>query len=332
MAAILELEQVSQTFVSRSSVAEKILSHLHLASPPKSVRALQQISCKINEGESIGLAGESGCGKSTFARVISQLLPDYQGQMLFRGQDVRSMTRAQRLAMQLQLQMVFQNPFASLNPHKRVKDIILEAPRFHGLLDGSNEDQELKRLLEQVGLPFNVASRLPHQFSGGQRQRIAIARALAVKPKVLIADEAVAALDVSIQAQIVNLLATLKDQLKLTLIFISHDLGVIRHLCDRIIVMYLGRIVEQADCQSFFANPQHPYSRALLEAIPLLADGKVEYHPLQGEIPSPLSPPSGCAFNPRCPFAMPICQQQTPQLTAGKDGSVACHKVAMTVG
>ncbi len=271
----------------------------------------------------LGVVGESGCGKSTLGRMVAGLLDPTAGTIetdLQRGADDPLAT-----------QMVFQDPFSSLNPRKRVSKLIGEAPRVHRIAAPDEVNGYVADLLERCGIDPGVRDRFAHEFSGGQRQRVGIARALAVKPEILVCDEAVSALDVSIQAQIVNLFADLRDELGLTYLFISHDLGVVEHLSDRILVMYLGRVVESGPSETVFARPAHPYTRALIDGVPRLDRRRVRYEPVKGDIPSPLDPPSGCHFHPRCPLAMPRCRVERPLLrpvpTAGAgDGQMAaCH-------
>jgi oligopeptide transport system ATP-binding protein len=296
-----------------------------------SVRAVDGVSFDIQPGETVGLVGESGCGKSTLGRVITQLLPATSGQVLFDGIDL-TVLRGERLRQQRrQLQMIFQDPFSSLDPRMTVGDIIAEPLVNFGLLSRRDRDRRVQELLRIVGLNPYFNNRYPHEFSGGQRQRIGIARALALRPRLIVCDEPVSALDVSIQAQIINLLEDLQRELHLTYIFIAHDLSVVRHISDRILVMYLGKIAEVASSDDLYRSPQHPYTRALLSAVPV-PDPRVESQrrlvELSGEIPSPLNPPSGCRFHTRCPIAeVPgICSDTEPPLeekTAGR--WAACH-------
>ncbi len=289
------------------------------------VHAVEDVSLAIAKGEVLGLVGESGCGKSTLGRVAAGLLAPSEGAVLQDGQEVAALGPAAARRARLRVQMIFQDPYASLNPRMRVADIVGEAPRVHGLLDGPYAafvDAQLRR----AGLDPALKRRFPHQFSGGQRQRIGIARALAVQPDILVCDEAVAALDVSIQAQILNLFADLREQLGLTYLFISHDLGVVEHLSDRVAIMYLGRIVEQADVAAVFGRANHPYTQALLAEVPRITARHRSFSPLKGELPSPLAPPAGCAFHPRCPHAMPRCTAERPALAEVAPGHLsACH-------
>jgi peptide/nickel transport system ATP-binding protein len=270
--------------------------------------------------------GESGCGKSTLGRVIADISPATEGEVSYQGKRVQDMTPAERKAYALGVQMIFQNPMASLNPRMRVQDIVGEAPVVHGIIPSSQKADYVAGLMRQVGLDPDYAQRYPHQFSGGQRQRIGIARALALKPQLIVCDEAVAALDVSIQAQVLNLFLDLRREFDLTYLFISHNLGVVGHVSDRVVIMYLGRVVEVAPTQVIFTRPNHPYTQALLAELPTLDTQRRTYQPIKGELPSPLNPPTGCAFHPRCPFAMPRCQVEMPPLRILETGhSSACH-------
>jgi peptide/nickel transport system ATP-binding protein len=274
----------------------------------------------------VGLVGESGCGKSTLGRMVAGILPPTEGTILRDGSDIKALTGAEARQMKLRTQMIFQDPYASLNPRMRVQDIVGEAPRVHGLLDGAAFDDYVDEQMRRAGLDPGFKRRYPHQFSGGQRQRIGIARALAVKPDFIVCDEAVAALDVSIQAQILNLFMRLRRELDLTYLFISHDLGVVEHLSDRVVIMYLGRVVEEADTETVFRRPNHPYTRSLLDSVPRIENRKRAFSVVKGEIPSPLNPPSGCHFHPRCPLAMERCRVEVPKLREIAPGQrSACH-------
>ena len=320
-AALLEVRAVSKRFVTRPDLIERLAARLGAPVRSHTVHALDCVSFTVAPGEVVGLVGESGCGKSTLGRIICGLNAPTEGEVLLRGVPVRT-TPGQRPA----LQMVFQDPFASLNPRKRIGDALVEAPIAHGLIKAQDGADHAAHLLEQVGLDSSFARRYPHQFSGGQRARIGIARALAVQPDFLVCDEAVAALDVSVQAQILNLFMELRQRLSLTYLFISHDLGVVRHLSDRIVVMYLGRVVEVGATADLMEQPRHPYTRALLAEIPRLDRRRRDYMPIKGEIPSPLKPPSGCHFHPRCPNATPLCAVQAPELRETSPGQwSACH-------
>ncbi|MHC1550278.1 ABC transporter ATP-binding protein [Phyllobacterium sp. K27] len=323
---ILELDNISRQFRETPDFAQRIVDMLTSHNSEQVVRAVDSISLRVWPGEIVGLVGESGCGKSTLARIISRILPPSDGRMLFDGKDVARISENERKKGNLSVQMVFQDATASLNPRKRVVEIIGEAPVVHGVVSAGGMVRYVSDLMERVGLDPASRDLYPHQFSGGQRARIGIARALAVKPRVLVCDESTAALDVSIQAQILNLFMELKRDLDLTYIFVSHDLGLIRNFCDRIAVMYLGRVVELAEAEALFSNPLHPYTRALLREIPTLEPRKRAFTAINGEMPSPLDPPSGCHFHPRCSFAKSICAQEQPQLLETvPQHSSACH-------
>jgi peptide/nickel transport system ATP-binding protein len=290
------------------------------------VRAVDNVTLSVARGEVVGLVGESGCGKSTLGRMVAGIMPPSDGQVLFKGQDITTLPPEQARQAKLKVQMIFQDPYASLNPRLRVEDIVGEAPSVHGLVPRGQFDTYLEEQLRRAGLDPVYRRRYPHQFSGGQRQRIGIARALAVQPEFLVCDEAVAALDVSIQAQILNLFMDLRRELDLTYLFISHDLGVVEHLSDRVFIMYLGRIVESARSEDVFARPNHPYTQALLAEVPRIEARKRRFSAIKGEIPSPLAPPSGCHFHPRCPHAMPRCSIEVPLLKEIAPGHhSACH-------
>jgi oligopeptide transport system ATP-binding protein len=296
------------------------------------VRAVDGVDLEIRRGEALGLVGESGCGKSTLARLITALLPVTRGKITFEGQEITKMRGARLRRVRRKMQMIFQDPFASLDPRMTVGDIIQEPLDNYGIGSGKERHRRVQELLRLVGLNPNFTNRYPHEFSGGQRQRIGIARALAVNPSFIVCDEAVSALDVSIQAQIINLLQDLQREFNLTYLFIAHDLAVVRHLSDRIAVMYLGKIVETAGRNDIYDHPQHPYTRALLSSIPV-PDPSVERARapilLKGEIPSPVNPPSGCRFHTRCPIARApgICSEQEPRLEphGETDQVAACH-------
>ncbi|HSN19153.1 MAG TPA: oligopeptide/dipeptide ABC transporter ATP-binding protein [Usitatibacter sp.] len=308
---LLELRRVSKRFEVRGA---------------GTVHALDDVSLAVRGREVVGLVGESGCGKSTLGRIVSRLLEPSEGERYWNGRpyaqlDGRSM-RAERLA----VQMIFQDPYASLNPRMRVAQIVGEAPVVHGLVPARGRDDYVAELLRRVGLDPSLMRRFPHQFSGGQRSRIGIARALAVQPRFLVCDEAVAALDVSIQAQVLNLFIRLREELGLTYLFISHDLGVIRHVSDRVVVMYLGRIVESAPAAELYERPNHPYTQALILEVPKIDARRRTYAPIRGEIPSPLAPPTGCHFHPRCPKAFARCRAERPVLREIAPGHhSACH-------
>jgi peptide/nickel transport system ATP-binding protein len=290
------------------------------------VHAVDHVDLDVFQGEVVGLVGESGCGKSTLGRMVAGILEPSSGTIAWKGREVTTLTAAEAKAAKLAVQMIFQDPYASLNPRMRVKDIIGEAPVVHGLVPAAQLDTYLDAEMRRAGLDPAFKRRYPHQFSGGQRQRIGIARALAVQPEFIVCDEAVAALDVSIQAQILNLFMDLRRELNLTYLFISHDLGVVEHLSDRVVIMYLGRVVEAAPAEEVFARPNHPYTQALLSEVPRITGRKRAFSGVKGEIPSPLDPPSGCHFHPRCPHALPVCREVAPALREIAPGRIsACH-------
>jgi len=308
---LLELQEISKRFVKSLDWAGKIGRKLGADIREEIILAVDGVNLKVAQGEVVGLVGESGCGKSTLGKMISSILPFSKGTMLYRGQTIDSLTPEKAREVALCIQMIFQDPFASLNPRMRVKDIIGEAPLVHGVIQRSESDAYLDEVMLQCGLDPSYKRRYPHQFSGGQRQRIGIARALAVQPEFIVCDESVAALDVSIQAQILNLFMQLRTDLDLTYLFISHDLGVVEHISDRIMIMYLGRIVEAAPTEELFDAPAHPYTQALLHEVPRLENRSFRFAPIKGEIPSPLDPPAGCHFHPRCPHTVEQCREQS---------------------
>ncbi|WP_462409753.1 ABC transporter ATP-binding protein [Neobacillus sp. Marseille-QA0830] len=289
------------------------------------VKAVDGVSFSIYEGETLGLVGESGCGKSTIGRSIVRLETPTEGEIIFKGNNISQFSNKQLSDYRSDLQIIFQDPFSSLNPRKRVKDIIAEPLKVHNMVEPAQVQKRVDDLLEMVGLPKHYKNRYPHEFSGGQRQRIGIARALSLNPKLIVCDEPVSALDVSIQAQVLNLLSDLQKELNLTYLFIAHGLGAVKYISNRIAVMYLGRVVEIAKTEEIFRNPKHPYTKALLNAYPVpnpnLRDK--ERIVLQGDVPSPANPPSGCRFHTRCPIAMDICRKEVPPLT-GNDHAAAC--------
>ena len=323
---LLELRQVSKRFEKKPDLAARVVRALGGTAREETVHAVDRVDLQVHDGEVVGLVGESGCGKSTLARLVAGLHAPSQGEILWDGRRLQELDAAARQAVRLQTQMIFQDPFASLNPRLRVADLVGEAPVVHGLVPRAQRDEWVAEQLRRVGLDPALAGRFPHQFSGGQRARVGIARALAVQPRLLICDEAVAALDVSIQAQVLNLFMELRRTLALTYLFISHDLGVVRHLCDRVVIMYLGRVVESAPAAEFFDRPEHPYAQALLAEVPRLQAVRKDFVAITGEIPSPLNPPSGCHFHPRCPHASARCRSEAPALQAIAPGRlVACH-------
>ena len=292
------------------------------------LKAVDGVSFAVARGETLALVGESGCGKSTVARLVVGLYRPTSGRVLFDGMEMATLPAAERARCRRRMQMIFQDPYASLNPRWRVRDIVAEPLRAFGLVEGRAELAErVGALLAQVGLSPADGEKYPHEFSGGQRQRISIARALSSNPEFLVCDEPTSALDVSVQAQILNLMRDLQETLGLTYLFISHNLAAVRHISDRVGVMYLGRIVEIADSETLFSAPRHPYTRMLLEAIPDLAMSGREREPTGGEVPNPLDPPSGCHFHPRCPFANARCREETPALQRYGAAETACHAV-----
>ena len=327
---LLELRAVSKRFVKQLDFAARLGNVFGAGQREEIVHAVDGVSLAIAPGEVVGLVGESGCGKSTLGRMAVGLHTLSAGERFLRGENVAALqarlSHAEYRRQMLGIQMIFQDPYASLNPRLRVRDIVGEAPVAHGLITRNEQDDYVAGLLSKVGLDAAFMRRYPHQFSGGQRARIGIARALAVKPEFLVCDEAVAALDVSIQAQVLNLFIALRDELKLTYLFISHDLGVVRHLSDRVVIMYLGRVVESAPADAVFAAPNHPYTQALLAEAPTLEVRKKTFVAIKGELPSPLAPPSGCHFHPRCPHAMQRCKDEAPALREIAAGwGSACH-------
>ena len=311
---LIELRGASKRFVKSLDIAEKIGNRLGANVREEVVRAVDNVDLAVLPGEVVGLVGESGCGKSTLGRLAAGLLSLSDGERYWRGSPLRNLASSDARKQQLKLQMIFQDPYASLNPRMRVIDIVGEAPVAHGMVSPRQRREYVGTMLNRVGLDPTMMRRYPHQFSGGQRARIGIARALAVRPEFLVCDESVAALDVSIQAQVLNLFMELKTALNLTYLFISHDLGVVRFLSDRVVVMYLGRIVETAPTAELFDAPKHPYTQALLAEVGRIEPRKRTYVPIKGEIPSPLDPPPGCHFHPRCPHVMPRCREAAPTL------------------
>ena len=323
-APLLEVRDAARWFDVSPSWLERTLYR----KPKVMLRAVDGVSFTLNRGETLALVGESGCGKSTVARLLAGLYPLTRGSISFEGAELSSMNAAQQHALRKRLQMIFQDPYASLNPRWRVGRIIAEPLKTHTQLSKAEQQQRVGELLEQVGLSANDQHRYPHQFSGGQRQRISIARALALKPDFIVCDEPTSALDVSVQAQVLNLMKDLQRELGLSYLFISHNLAVVHHVADRVGVMYLGRIVEIAERDALFNNPQHPYTRMLLGAIPDMSGSGKARTPVAGEVPNPLNPPSGCTFHPRCPLANERCKREAPALVSYEGGTqVACHAV-----
>jgi peptide/nickel transport system ATP-binding protein len=320
-APLLEVQGLAKAFDFSKPWISRLLSR----EPRLYLHAVDDVSFRIRRGETMALVGESGCGKSTVARLIVGLLRPDRGTVRLGGEDI---TRAKDDAFRRRLQMIFQDPYASLNPRWRVGDVIAEPIRAFGLAAGSRDRRErIARALTQVGLDPADARKYPHEFSGGQRQRISIARALAGEPEFLVCDEPTSALDVSVQAQILNLMKDLQRRLGLTYLFISHNLAVVEHMADQVGVMYLGRLAEVAPAKDLFARPRHPYTRLLLETIPDLSMAGKSRVPLSGEVPSPLDPPKGCAFHPRCPLAFARCHRERPELRMAGAGQAACHAV-----
>ena len=318
--ALVEIKHVKKYFPIRKGLLQREVARVH---------AVDDVSFAVQAGETLGLVGESGCGKSTLGRTIVRLLEPTAGEIIFEGQRIEDYGARQLRPLRRQMQMVFQDPYASLNPRKRVGTIISDPLKIHKLGDAKERKARAEQLLETVGLSPEHFNRFPHEFSGGQRQRIGIARALALQPKLIVADEPVSALDVSIQSQMLNLLEDLQNEFNLTYIFIAHDLGVVRHVSDRIAVMYLGKLVELSPAEELYDRPIMPYTEALLSAVPIpdpdLSDAR-ERIVLQGDVPSPINPPSGCRFHPRCRYMTDICQQVEPPLTDYGNGHfAACH-------
>lgn len=321
---LVSVENLSRVF----DVSKPWLNRVLENDERKLLTAVNDVSFQINRGETFALVGESGSGKSTIAKLIVGLIGPSAGRISFDGTEIASQGSASMQQIRSRLQMIFQDPFASLNPRWRVKDIIAEPIRKFGLADdGDTREKRVNQLLETVGLSARDGAKYPHEFSGGQRQRVAIARALSSRPEFIVCDEPTSALDVSVQAQILNLMRDLQDEFGLTYLFISHDLSVVRHMATRIGVLYLGRLVEISDGKRLFTHPRHPYTKMLLDAVPDMEISGRQRKPVEGEIPNPIDPPSGCAFHPRCPLVTTRCRTETPQLSAGDAGEVACFAV-----
>ncbi len=322
MTALLAIAGVSKRFVRPAGLGDRIAGLFGAGHGLQVVQAVTGVSLDLAHREVLGLVGESGCGKSTLGRMASGIYPPTAGTVLLDGAPVARGARK----LTPRVQMIHQDPFASLDPRMRVAETVAEGPVAHRIVTRREADAYVVAMLQQVGLDPALRSRFPHQFSGGQRQRIAVARALAMRPDVLVLDEPVASLDVSIQAQVLNLFLDLRAELGLAGLFISHDLGVVRHVADRVAIMYLGRIVELAPTGTLYAQPAHPYTRALFASVPRLAQGRGVFTPIAGEIPSPLAPPPGCHFHPRCPHAGPRCRAEPPALLPVAAGqAAACH-------
>jgi peptide/nickel transport system ATP-binding protein len=325
---IIELRDISKKFLKELDLAAKLAKKIGVKVGADVVHAVDNVNLKIAQGEVIGLVGESGCGKSTLGKIIAGILNPSSGSVLFRGKDMSKMADSEYKNSSLKVQMIFQDPFASLNSRMRVRDIIGEAPKVHKIVKASDLDDYLDELLLMCGLLPSHKYRYPHQFSGGQRQRIAIARSLAVKPEFLVCDEVVSALDVSIQAQILNMFMDHREKFGFTSLFISHDLGVVQHVSDRVVIMYLGRVVEQAKTEILFSKPKHPYTKMLLAEVPSLEKRRITFNPVKGEIPSPVDPPTGCHFHPRCPVASGRCKEVKPALIeVEEDHLLACYNI-----
>jgi len=315
---ILDIRNVRTWFPIRRGILSRMIGH---------VRAVDDVSLHVNPGETVGLVGESGCGKTTLARTITRLDRAHSGQIMFHDRNLLDLSETQMIPLRSKLQIIFQDPFSSLNPRMTVLDIITEGLIQHRMIGISERKQAGEKLLDDVGLTHDALHRYPHEFSGGQRQRISIARAISLRPELIICDEAVSALDVSIQAQIINLLMDLRDSYHLSYLFITHDLSVVRHISDRVSVMYLGQIVEEGPVARIIDNPIHPYTRALISAVPQVHSTDHKHIILPGDVPSPSAPPAGCRFHPRCPYAMDACQEINPPLEHAPDG-LTSHRIA----
>ena len=320
---LLEVKNLQKHFPVQKGFIKKTVNY---------VKAVDDVSFIIKKGETFGLVGESGCGKTTTGRCIVRLIEPTNGEIIFHDEDtggthVQNLEGKEMLALRRNMQIIFQDPYASLNPRLTIKRIVSEPLVVNNSVRNDEIEERVAKLLQAVGIPPDVMDRYPHAFSGGQRQRIGIARALALNPKLIVCDEPVSALDVSVQAQVLNLLKELQDEMELTYLFVAHDLSVIKHICDRVAVMYVGKLVEVADTKSLYSTPKHPYTEALLSAVPIPDPrARKERKVLQGEVANPANPPSGCYFHPRCPYAQDICAIETPQLQeVGNGHEVACH-------
>lgn len=322
---LIEVENLKKYYAVKGGIVTHTTAH---------VKAVDGVSFSILEGETLGLVGESGCGKSTIGRALVGLEKSTEGKIRYEGQDLSKLSKKEMGKIRTHLQMVFQDPYSSLNPRKHIFEILSQPMLYHKVSAKETVEKDIVRILDMVGLPRNVLGRYPHEFSGGQRQRIGIAKALSLNPRFIVCDEPVSALDVSIQAQILNLLKGLQKELGLTLLFVGHGLGAVNYVSDRIAVMYLGKIVEIGEAKEVFAHPVHPYTQALLNAVPIPdpAEKNVEHHLLQGEIGSSVNPPVGCRFHPRCPYATEICKQKEPMLleTESESGHYAACPIVMT--